>query len=483
MIIRFKQFLILLVVAGHFGMRAAHAEVWPQFRGQYGNGTSQSKARLPTELAPDKNVLWKSEVPPGHSSPVLSQDRIFLTAVDGKRLLTVALDRSTGKQLWEQEAPHAELEKIHRSGSLAQCSPATDGQIVISFFGSSGLHAYTREGKPLWSHRMGPFKNDFGAGSSPIIEDDLVILVQDHDVDAFVAAYDKLTGNVVWRVERSDFMRNYCTPTIWTVKDEKTIVVAGTLRIVGYDLRTGKEKWFIKGVSRLVNMTPIVGPDNTLIAACWSPGGEGDDRISPLPVDELFGHDANQNGTIESDEFPEHPLKMRFTQLDRNKDGHITRDEYRAVASTHVEARNVVLAIAPGGEGDISKSHVRWEFTKQIPYCPSPLYLDGAIYMVKDGGILTVLDAKTGKPLKQARLTATGSYYASPVTGDGKIYLMSQEGELTVMSSKTGWEELYTYKFDADGHATPAIVDGKIYVRVGTHLYCFGFPNQMARAN
>lgn len=472
----------VLLVQGISG-GIAGAEDWPQFRGLNGSGVSHSKLRLPTELGPEKEVLWKTHIPPGHSSPVVSQDRIFLTAVDGDRLLTIALDRSSGKLLWQQPAPYDTPEKLHRTGNLAQSTPVTDGEIVVSFFGSSGLHAYTRDGKPLWSHRMGPFKNDFGAGSSPIIEGDSVILVQDHDVESFITAYDKKTGAEIWRTDRSEFMRSYASPAIWTVDGQKEIVAAATLRIVGYDFATGKEKWTVKGVSRLVNMTPIVGPDNTLFAACWSPGADGDDRIVPLALEELFANDTNKNGTIEEEEFPEHPLKGRFRQVDRDKDGHITRQEYQSVALTHAAGRNVVLAIKPGGTGDITKSHVRWEFTKQIPYCPSPLYYRGALYMVKDGGILTVLDSATGKSLKQARLQATGNYYASPVAGDGKVYLISQNGELTVLSSEAGWKELSTVKFEADGHATPAIVDGRIYVRVGEQLYCFGLPDQTAAVN
>jgi len=452
----------------------ARSEEWPQFRGPLAAGVSHSPLSLPVAVGPDSHVVWKTKLPPGHSSPVISRGRVFLTAAEGETLETIGLDQETGRILWRAAAPHDSLEKIHRTGSLAQSSPATDGEIVVAFFGSSGLYAYDRDGKPLWSHRMGPFKNDFGAGSSPIIEGDRVILVQDHDTDSFIAAFDKRTGKEIWRADRSEFLRNYSTPIIWTVGDQKQIVVAATLRIVGYDLATGEEAWSVAGVSRIVNMTPVIGPDNTLYAACWSPGSTGEERAPPLPVDELFAADADKNGTIEESEFPEHALKRRFTQLDRDKDTHISRAEYEAVVRTHEAGRNVVLAIAPGGRGDITKTHVRWEYGKTIPYCPSPLYVNGALLMVKDGGILTVLDAASGKQLKQARLSATGNYYASPVTGDGKIYLLSQDGELTVLSADRSFETLHSVALEGDGHATPAIADGRLYVRAGDRLFCFG---------
>jgi outer membrane protein assembly factor BamB len=138
-----------------------------------------------------------------------------------------------------------------------------------------------------------------------------------------------------------------------------------------------------------------------------------------------------------------------------------------------VDGRNVVLAIAPGGRGDITSTHVRWEHLRQIPYCPSPLYYRGALLMVKNGGIMTVLDAATGSVLKQTRLRATADYFASPVAGDGKVYLLNVNGDLTVLQAET-WEELHTVSLDADGHATPAIADGRLFVRAGETLYCFG---------
>lgn len=458
----------------------ATAEDWPQFHGPQGTGVSLSKAKLPADISPTQHVVWKADVPAGHSGPIVSQDRIFLTAARGKELLTLGLDRASGRVIWEAKAPYDTLEKIHTTGSYAQCTPATDGEIVVSFFGSSGLHAYDRNGKPLWSHRMGPFKNDFGAGSSPIIVDDRVILLQDHDTDSFIAAYDKKTGKELWRTDRSEFLRNYATPVVWDVNGQKDIVVAATLRIIGYDFATGKEKWTVTGVSRIINMTPVVAPDNTLIAACWSPGAEGDDRIQPPSVEDLFESDTNKDGGLEESEFPDNELKRRFSQIDRDKDGKITVEEYGALRRVFADARNVVLSIKPGGTGDITKTHIKWEYTKQIPYCPSPLCYNGIVFMVKDGGILTALEAETGKILKQGRLKSTGGFFASPVGGDGKVYVISQTGDLSVISAEANWQELHNTSMNGDGHATPAIVGGRIYVRAGDVLYCFGLPDQTA---
>ncbi|MGH7136596.1 MAG: PQQ-binding-like beta-propeller repeat protein, partial [Pirellulales bacterium] len=238
-------FAVCAFVAG----RAAHglAEAsWPQFRGVNGSGVASNGGRLPEKIGPETNVLWKIDVPPGHSSPVVFGDRIYLTAVRDGDLLTMALDRRRGKTLWEAKAPHEALEAIHRIGSHAQSTPATDGEHVVSFFGSSGLVCYDSAGHQLWIHRMGPFKNDFGAGSSPILVDDRVILCQDHDTDSFLAAYDKSSGELLWKTDRSEFARNYCTPVVWEVEGRKQIVVAATLRVVGYDFLTGRQLWTVR---------------------------------------------------------------------------------------------------------------------------------------------------------------------------------------------------------------------------------------------
>lgn len=471
---------IALAVVASIGSSVALSNVqagdWLQFRGANGRGLAVGTGPLPGEIAPDKHVVWKTPLAPGHSSPVIAGNRIFLTAVRDGKLLTMGLDRASGNVLWEVEAPHETLEEIHRIGSHAQSSPATDGKFVVSFFGSSGLYCYDVSGRPLWNHRMGPFKNDFGAGSSPLIEGDVVILGQDHDTDSFLAAYDKATGRELWRTDRSEFPRNYSSPVIWSVGGRKQVVCAATLRIVGYDFDTGHELWTVRGISRFVSATPVVGDDGTLYVAGWANGGDvGGEKITFPPFAEFAAEfDKNKNGTFEEDELPDGPVKMRFSQVDRDKTGSITKLEYEYFQKLFSDGRNLVLAIRPGGSGDITETHVLWTYDRHVPFCASPLYTEGRLFTLKDGGILTCLDAKTGLPLKKARLAAAGDYYSSPVAGDGKLYLVTELGQLTVISNAGDWQELFTAEFGENVYATPAIVDGKIYLRTAGHLYCFG---------
>jgi outer membrane protein assembly factor BamB len=465
---------ILLLTVFLTPLPAVEPGNWMQFRGP-ASATAVGANKLPGDIGPDRNVLWKVPLDPGHSSPIVSGDRIFLTAARGKRLLTIGMDRATGKILWEAVAPYKQLEKIHGISSHAASTPVTDGQLVVSFFGSSGLSCYDRDGKVQWHVPLGPFKNELGAGSSPILLGDAVFLNMDHDSGSFLLAVDKRTGKTLWRVERPDFTCSYATPVVWDVNGKKQLVVNGTLRAVGYDPETGKEIWTVRGLARAVHLTPTVGPDNTLYIGGWTSGADAGERFDAPPWAEMLAkHDTNKNGTLEQDEFPPGPLKERFLHFDANKDGHVSQEEYEAYRKIILTAVNRVMAVRPGGVGDITMTHVLWEQPKNLPAVPSPLYAAGHLFLVKNPGILTSLDAASGKIVKSERVSAGSDYYASPVFGDGKVYLLSQRGHCTVVSAEGQWKVLSRARFDEDVYATPALVDGKIYLRTAGYLYCFG---------
>ncbi len=470
----FAVVLGLLAVSAD-AFRPLVAADWPQFRGDH-FGVSPELRRLPTQIGPEQSVLWKVALPPGHSSPILVGNRIFLTAVrDKTRLVTMALDRATGQPVWEQEAPYTRLEAIHRIGSHAQCSPAANRERVLSFFGSSGLYCYDHDGQLQWKVPMGPFNDDFGAASSPVIVADRVLVGQDHDTGSFLAMYELGTGKLIWKTDRAEFSRNFGSPVVWTVEGRKQIVVAGTLRVCGYDWETGEEIWTVRGVSRVVCPTPVIGSDNTLFLAAWSAGGEPGERIRLEPFAEaITARDTNKNGQFEPDEMKGGPLEPRFTQCDRDKNGLISQAEYEEFRMLFDRSQNVTLAIKPGGQQDVTDSHVLWRFERFVPFCASPLFYEQRLFIIKDGGILTCLDTTSGRLVKTGRVAATGNYYASPVAGDGKLYLFNEQGRLSVVSLRDPWEVVHSADFEEDVYASPAIADGRIYVRTSGHLYCFG---------
>jgi outer membrane protein assembly factor BamB len=447
---------------------------WSHFRGTSNSAIAVGNKVLPTEIGPKQYVLWKTPLPNGHSSPVVHGNRIFLTGISDSKLFTLAIDCATGKEVWRTEVPHKTLEKVHKIGNHAQSTAATDGQHVVVFFGSAGLFCYDRDGKEIWRVPMGPFKTDFGAATSPIIVDGRVILNQDYDNDSSLTVYDVKNGKQIWKIDRNEFGVGYATPMIWTVNGKKQIVQAGTSRVVGYDFDSGKEVWTVRSMARVGNMTPSIGPDNTLYVAGWAAGADPGDIIALPDFDEMLKkQDANKNGALDAKEIMG-PAKDRFSQFDRNRDDKIDRAEWDSMRKIFAAAKNRMVAIRPGGVGDVTTTHVLWEQSKQIPYVPSPLVYNDVIFLAKNGGLVSSLDPKTGKTLKFDRVPGRGNYYSSPVGGDGKVYLLSEQGELTVISAKADWEVLHTVDFGEPIFATPALVAGRIYLRTAGHLYCFG---------
>lgn len=400
---------------------------------------------------------------------------IFLTTYDAekKELATVSLDRASGDLKWRQIAPAEEIELFHSVGSPASCTPACDGERLYVFFGSYGLLCYDLQGKLLWKKPMGPFQDEFGACSSPVVVDGKVILNQDHDINGFIIAIDAKSGETVWKKPREGFTRSYSSPVVWEHNGTKQLVVAGALQLTAYDIRTGERIWWIRKLSRIVDVTPVIVKDRLYIAT-WTPGGDQTGRISMGAFsDALKEFDKNKDGKIAKEELSPGAVLSRFFRIDLDQDGKLDRTEWEKHAKVFEQAQNVAISVKPGGQGDVTDTHVDWIYRRDLPTVPSPLVYEGVMYMVKDGGILSALDAKTGKLLRRGRLRGEGNYYASPVAGDGKVYLASERGVVTVLKAGGQWKTLSSFNFGERIMATPVITDGKIYLRTDIALYCF----------
>ena len=197
---------------------AAAAQEWVQFRGPGGTGVSNS-TNLPVEFGPAKNVVWKTELPAGHSSPVFGRDRIFLTGFDGNRLYTIGLERKTGKLLWKKEVPRPRTDRLLKPNNPASPSPVTDGQNAFVFFQDFGMLAYDKDGKELWRLPLGPFNSQWGMAASPVLAGNVVILPCDQDTNSFMLAADKKTGRVKWKIDRPGVISGYSTPLLYKPKD------------------------------------------------------------------------------------------------------------------------------------------------------------------------------------------------------------------------------------------------------------------------
>jgi outer membrane protein assembly factor BamB len=439
-------------------------------------GVVQDSPPLPEDLSKDAKLIWRTELLPGHSTPCVVGDSIFVTTyqADIKQLATVALDRASGKVKWRKPVKTESIEPVHVTGSPACASPASNGKQIFSFFGSYGLLCYDWDGNQLWDLPMGPFQDEFGAASSPILLDDKIILNQDHDINSFLMAIDQRTGKVLWKTPREQATRSYSTPLILNRDGKKRILVAGALQLAAYDPETGKKQWWFNGISRIVDNTPII-QDGIIYVATWTPGGDSESRISMEPFPEaLQAFDKNGDSKISKDELPkDSPVLDRFFRIDLNQDGGLDSAEWARHAAVFEQAQNVAVALEPGSEGSLDPRYVRWTHTRGLPTVPSSVVYDGVLTMVKDSGIITVLDCQSGKQLQQLRAAGQGNYYASLVAGDGKVYLVSEQGVLTVLQAGANPKVLSSHNFEERVMATPVIQDGRIYIRTEAAIYCY----------
>lgn len=465
---------ILLAFLLSLALGAGADSNWPQFRGPEGCAVA-SDGEPPVHFGPGSNVLWKVALPPGNSSPVVWGDRIFLTAFDRPRLETFCLDRRNGQILWRQSLTPDKVEPTNRTATPAAPTPATDGQRVYVYFGSLGLVAYDFAGREQWRRPLPAPVVDFGTGSSPILVGDLLILSRDQDLGSHLLALDKATGRTIWRVERPEFRRGFATPFVWRHDGLGELIVPGSLWLKSYDLKDGAERWTVSGTSRVPCSSPTAG-DGLLFSVSWNIGGDAGERVTMPPFEEFArDHDANHDGKLTLEEIPPGPVRDRFPQMDLNKDGVVTAAEWEQMRAMFAQTGNALLAIRPGGRGDITATHVVWKVTRSLPYVASPLFHQGRVYTVKNGGLVSCYDAKTGRLFFQdERLDAPGDYYASIVAAGDKVFLASLDGVVSVLQAGDTLEVVARNRFGEAISATPAIVGGRIYLRTASQLFAFG---------
>jgi outer membrane protein assembly factor BamB len=452
------------------------AAEWSSFRGPNGSGVSDA-ANLPTHFSPTQNVVWRTPVPPGSGSPVLAGDSIFLTAAENSQLLTLKLNRQTGQILWRRTVPQPRTETRHKLNNPASPSPVTDGSNVYVFFPDFGLLSYGPDGNERWRLPLGPFSNFHGMGTSPILVGNKLILVCDQDQDSFLLALDKSTGKQIWRTPRPGVVHGHATATLFrTPSGEEQLIVPGSYLLSAYGISDGKERWSVRGLSWQIKASAVVDAD-TIYATGWAPGADPGEA-KPIPSFEEAAKvaDANHDGKLTQAELPQ-PWKHTgsFAILDLNGDGALDPREW-AFYRARREANNVTIAVKPGNaRGDLTQTHVLWKTPRMVPEVPSPLLLNGVLYTVKTGGILTAIDAKTGEIKKSARVTgAIDSYYASPIAADGKLFLFSEKGLAAVLKPGTDWELLQVNDFDEPIYATPAVAQGRMYIRTASALFAIG---------
>ena len=392
-----KRILFVLISLLPF---ALSANDWPRFRGHNGSGVVES-AKPPTVFGPEENVRWKSPVPDGVSSPIVSGDHIFLTGKVDQSLVTVAYDAKNGRELWRKGVDVAEFEKVHAFSSPASSTPCTDGERVYSYFNSFGFVAYDFDGNELWRRPLEVKKVQYGSGSSPVlIGGDLIVQREGWAADSHVLALDPKTGETKWTISRPLSQGSHSTPMLWKHDGIEELIVHGRGSVAAYDLDSKEVSWWVNGWKSVAIATAVAGDGMLFIGST----GYGDPS-APLPkeLDWTYltaTYDQNKDGSLAFTEVPDdaywriRPMvpedtpgnKMKIRSLlkygDADKNEIVTAKEWAADVemSQSLEYRDRFVAIRPGGKGNSTETHVAWESTKSLNEMPSPLYYRGHVY-------------------------------------------------------------------------------------------------------
>lgn len=472
--------IVAAVLAAGLPVMGADPANWPQFRGPGGSGVADDQ-KPPIHLKPDANAVWSAQTPPAASSPCIWGDRIFITGFEDEKLQTWCIRRTDGTVLWKKTAPSDLLERFHpQEGSPAASTPVADGEHVYVYFGSCGLLCYDFAGDQKWHHPLPPAESfgSFGSGASPVLAGGLVILNRDQVGGSEILAVNAQTGEKAWATDRGQSY-GWATPLVWEHDGVQEVVLPSSAVLKSYDLKTGAERWQVRGIAAAVISSPVAG-NGLLFLSAWSPS---DGTTAPPPFGALLEKaDKNGDGALSSDEAGTTDLRQLFYTIDLNRDGRVERGEYEPIRALARQSKNVLMAVRPGGTGDITGTHVAWTQTKGLPYVPTPLLYRDRVYLVKDGGLVSCYDAASGKPVYvQERLGTGGSYYASPVAAAGRIYAASLSGTVTVFEAGNTLKVLGQNDLGERIAATPAIVSDTLYVRTATRLIAFHDPAAQAQ--
>ena len=412
---------------------------WPSWRGVTGNGVAPDSSNPPKEWSEEKNIFWKIKLPGlGHSTPVIWEDKIFLTSAipfgevteppiydnapgshdnspvaQKHKFVVLCIDKKTGETIWNTKCnelfPH---EGGHKSGSLASASPVTDGKQVIAYFGSHGLYSIDcQSGKIIWKRDLGKMatKHGHGEGSSPVLKGNTIIINWDHEKESAIYAIDKNTGKNIWKVDRKE-VTSWSTPIIVKSGEKNQVIVSSTQRIRGYDMNNGKVIWECSGMSNNVVASPVSENEKVYLGCSY-------DKRAMIAID----------------------IK---------------------------EAK-----------GDITDTdHVMWSTNKRTPYVPSPLLYKGTLYYLSHyQGILSVTHAESGETKAGPfRISSLRDIYSSPIGAGDHVYITSREGLTIVLSHDDEPEPVAFNKLEDSFSASAAISGNQIFLRGEKFLYCIG---------
>jgi outer membrane protein assembly factor BamB len=411
---RRSLFLLALVASMCGGLMGLGEANWPRFRGPNGTGIADDQ-QVPVQWS-ENGILWKTPIPgAGNSSPVVWGHRVFVqsASVDGDNRLLLCVDGSSGKILWSRSSPGARA-AMHARNTLASSTPATDGKRVYALFWNGAelaLSAFDMDGDSLWTRNLGTFSGQHGAGASPIVFNDKVILYNDQDGAALLIALSAATGEILWSTPRQSLVACYSSPFLLERPGEPAhLIVGNTIGITGYDPENGRARW----------------------NWAWT--------------------------------FPGKPLRTVASP--------IFGDNYIFLTSGDGGGDRHMVAVKLEGKGKNLKASLAWESRRTFPYVPTMLAWGQHLFWVSDMGIAGCNVARTGESVWNQRLR--GNFTASPVLAGGRIYAANEDGDVYVFAAASQFRLLATNFIGELVRASPAISGGRIFIRGQEHLFCVG---------
>jgi outer membrane protein assembly factor BamB len=421
------------------------SENWPSFRGLNGTGISGDQdLPLNWDVKTGTNIKWQAKIPGlGHSSPVVWQNRVFITTAVGEdeepylkvglygespdnpedyphSYIVYCFDRDSGKKMWEKTSFKGKPKvKRHVKSSHANCTIATDGKHVVAFFGSQGLYCYTIDGELLWKKDLGYLdagafdlpEIQWGFGNSPLIYQDKLLILADVNNQSFVAQFDVATGKEIWRTLR-DENPTWGTPAVFKSKDGLQIIVNGYKHIGSYDFATGKPIWWLRGGGDVPVPTPVVSDGLVYITNAHG-------RLRPIYA----------------------------ISLDAKGDVSLKKDEK-------------------------SNQYIKWYKPRKGAYLNTPLVYGDYLYVGRGNGVLTCYHKKTGEKVYKERIAGQrNSYSSSAVAADGRLYFSDEQGNIHIIKAGPKYKHLSTNKLGESCLATPAISGKMIFIRTYRHLF------------
>lgn len=443
-----------LVVVGFLTCGIAHAENWPAWRGPAGTGVSSEK-NLPLKWSAQDNVRWRVALPDrGNSTPIVWEDRVFITQAIEKdhRRTVMCFSRADGKLLWQSGATWNDPEPTNGQNPYCAASPVTDGKCVIACFGSAGLYCYDWDGKELWHRDLGKVDSWHGSGSSPVIAGDLCVINFGPGTGSALIACNKQSGEAVWKAASPKVGWAFGMPGFGggPARDRGFEGAAMSGDMSGRGGFNGS--WSTPLLVRAADHDELIVIQSAQVAALDPKTGKELWTCKGLP-EQVFASPAFGDGIL--------------------------------VASGHsMNGGSQLIAVKPGGSGDVTETHRLWQVRLPKDCVGSPLILDGRVYLATDFGSIVCLDLANGKKLAEKRLTGQGSRggtWSSFLLADGKLFLPNHSGEVFVFKASQELEQLQTNSVgDETTCASLAASDGQIFLRTYSTLWCFGTPGGKA---